>query len=61
MKPAAACIFFRPSVINPDVCAKWIRPLKPGLPHFCLADEDCPTQGLRLAPRADSVDDGEID
>ncbi|MFA4834805.1 MAG: hypothetical protein WC749_01865 [Dehalococcoidia bacterium] len=44
------CIFFRPSALNPDVCARWIRPLKGGEP-FCLADEVCETQGLRYMPR----------
>ena len=60
LKPAT-CVFFRPGIISPNICAKWITSLKPGKPPFCLADEECSTQGLRWAPRADSDDDGEID
>ena len=60
LKPAT-CTFFRPGIISPNICAKWITPLKPGKPPFCLADEECSTQGLRWAPRVDSDDDGEID
>lgn len=52
------CVFFRPLATNPDVCAKWIRPLKGGAP-FCAADiEPCETRGLRLMPRPDQEDDG---
>ena len=60
MKSIAACVFFRPSIISPNICAKWITPLKPGKPPFCLADEECSTQGLRWTPRADSDNDGVI-
>jgi hypothetical protein len=49
------CIFFRPAALNPDTCAKWVRPLK-GEP-FCLADEECQTQGLRFVGRADDEED----
>ena len=54
MKSIATCVFFRPGSISPNICAKWIIPLKPGEPPFCLAGEECSTQGLRWAPRADS-------
>lgn len=50
------CIFFKPSATCPWVCAKWVRPLRGGEP-FCLADEDCETQGQRLMPRADEEED----
>ena len=50
----ASCVFFRPGIISPNICAKWITSLKPGKPSFCLADEECLTQGLRWTPRADS-------
>ena len=53
-KSTVACVFFRSSSSNPNICAKWITPLKPGKPSFCLAGEECQTQGLRWAPRADS-------
>ena len=46
-KSITACVFFRPSIISPNICAKWIIPLKSGKPPFCLADEKCSTQGLR--------------
>ena len=52
MEPAT-CVFFRPSCISPNICAKWITPVKPGKPPFCLADEECSTQGLRWAPRGE--------
>ena len=51
------CPYFRPLATNPEVCAKWIRPVR-GEP-FCVADMVCPTLGLRLTPRADQESDSE--
>jgi hypothetical protein len=50
------CIFFRPLPINPDVCARYVRPLNGGEP-FCLADEECESRGLKYMPRADDEED----
>ena len=50
----STCLFFRPMATNRDACAHWVRPLK-GDP-FCLAEIDpCPTQGLRLTPEAQLI------
>ena len=52
MEPTT-CVFFRPGIISPNICAKWITPWKPGESPFCLADGECLTQGLRWAPRGE--------
>jgi len=51
------CPYFLPLPTNPEVCAKWVRPVR-GEP-FCVADMVCPTLGLRLTPRADQESDSE--
>ena len=53
-KLIAACVFFCSSSINPNICDKWITPLKPGEPPFCLARKECQTRGLRGTPQVDS-------
>ena len=47
------CIFFRPSATNRDICAKWVRSLKGE--WFCLADDVCETQGMRLMPETQLI------
>lgn len=54
------CPHFRPLATNPEVCAKWVRPLAGPVRYpYCLAGEVCPTLGLRRAPRPDTESDSE--
>lgn len=54
------CPYFKPLATNPDVCAKWVRPVVgPDWMPFCLVEQKCPTLGLRLATRADQERDSE--
>jgi hypothetical protein len=57
MKKEADCPEFRPSVTNPEVCAKWFK--LPGKTPFCQVEEKCESLGLRRAPRADQESDSE--
>ena len=54
------CPYFRPMPNTPEVCAKWVRPVTgPDRTPFCMAEEQCQSLGLRLAPRLDQESDSE--
>jgi hypothetical protein len=56
----ADCPYFKSrSIFEPDVCRYW-EDRNPHIPGHCKHPKvwACETQGLRLAPRDDSDDDG---
>ncbi|MCL4502033.1 MAG: hypothetical protein M1438_09275 [Deltaproteobacteria bacterium] len=56
--PESDCLVqvFRPLSTNANLCARYFTPVK-GAPFCGWTGEDCPNQGLRLAPRADQEED----
>jgi hypothetical protein len=57
IKKKSDCPDFRPSVTNPEICAKWIK--IPQKDPFCQVEEKCSSMGFRLTPRLDQESDSE--
>jgi len=62
MSGAQMCKYFKPSLVNPIVCAWWESEVdEPGIAYFCSRPSWegllCETRGLRSMPRADDEED----